>query len=162
MRLCMRLRVLVVALAGLLGCGKSPTAPAPASTEFDPTAVFSRLAGNYSVTFQANENCPVPSALKVVTYDVALEPTRFRYLNVRVTAKDLVGDLWALAREDQGFTLRWNVDCEVSDSVGSNVFVLCGQGAATVSEGTIAGALVGDYRPYCRDGAYRFVFQRKR
>jgi hypothetical protein len=158
----MRLSVLVVGLVGLIGCGRSPTAPAPTSTEFDPTAVFSRLAGPYSVTFQANENCPVPSALKVVTYDVALEPTRFRYLNVRVTAKDLVGDLWALSREEEGLTLRWNVDCEASDTVESRSFLLCGQGAATASDGAITGVLVGDFRPYCTNAAHRFVFERRR
>ena len=47
-----------------------------------------------------------------------LQVTRFRYLNVRVPGKDFVGDLWALAREEQGLTLRWNVDCEAPDMVG--------------------------------------------
>ena len=164
MRRCLKSLVFIVTFMTLAGCGASPTAPAPVRTrveEFDPSALFARLAGNYSVTFEADGSCPVPSSGKVLTYDVSLEPTRFRYLGVRVAAKDLVGDLWALTREDQGLTFRWNTDCDVADTVGSSSFYLCGQGAAVAGDGVITGFLVGAYRPYCTSGAHRFVFQRR-
>ena len=102
-----------------------------------------------------------PLSVEVLNYDVRLEPSRFRYLGVRVSGKDFVGDLWALAKEEQGFTLRWNVDCEVPDMVGSNAFYLCGQGAAFAKGDTISGVLVGGYRPFCTSGSHRFVFQRR-
>ena len=60
-----------------------------------------------------------------------------------------------------GFTLRWNVDCEAPDMVGSNAFYLCGQGAAFAKGDTISGVLVGGYRPFCTSGSHSFVFQRR-
>jgi hypothetical protein len=164
MRRCLESLVLAVTLLTLAGCGASPTAPAPVRArvgEFDPTALFARLAGSYSITFEADDSCPVPSSGKSLTYDVSLQPTRYRYLGVHVAAKDLVGDLWALTREDEGLTFRWNADCDVADTVGSSSFYLCGQGAAVVADGVISGFLVGAYRPYCTSGAHRFVFQRR-
>ena len=154
--------VLVVASTALLGCGTTPAAPTPASPEqFDPTALFARLAGPYTLTIEADESCPVPPSVEVLNYDVSLQLTRFRYLGVRVPGKDFVGDLWALASEEQGFTLRWNVDCEGADMVGSTAFYLCGQGSAFATDGTIAGVLLGGYRPFCTSGSHRFVFQRR-
>ena len=169
MRRCLESISLAVTLIALLGCGTSPTAPGQTgSAEFDPAALFARLAGPYTLTFEADESCPLPPSLKVLTYDVVLEPSRYRYLGVRVPSKDFVGDLWVLAREEEGFTLRWNVDCEVSDTVGSTSFYLCGEGGAFATEGTISGALGGrnvyldrDHRPLCTDGSHRFVFQRR-
>jgi len=161
--------VLAVTSIALLGCGTSPTAPEQTGpAEFDPAALFARLAGPYALTFEADESCSLPPSLKVITYDVVLEPSRYRYLGVRVPNKDFVGDLWVLAREEEGFTLRWNVDCEAPDTVGSTSFYLCGEGGAFVTEGTISGVLGGrnvyldtDHRPFCTDGAHRFVFARR-
>lgn len=169
MRRCLGSIVLVVTLIALLGCGTSPTAPRQTGPpEFDPAALFARLAGPYTLTFNADESCPLPPALKVLTYDVMLEPSPFRYLGVLVPSKAFVGDLWVLAREEEGFTLRWNVDCEVPDTVGSTSFYLCGDGAAFDTDGTISGVLQGrnvyldiDHRPFCTDGSHRFVFQRR-
>ena len=42
-----------------------------------------------------------------------------------------------MAREDEGFTLRWNVDCEAADTAGSTSFYLCGEGGAFATEGTM-------------------------
>ena len=155
--------VLHAALAASLGCGSSPTAPTPASAaEFDPAPLFASLAGPYTLTIEADESCAVPSSLQVLNYDVWLERTRFRYLGVRVPGKDFVGDLWARAREDQGLELRWNVDCEAADTVGSTAFYLCGQGSARATNGTISGVLVGAYRPFCAAGSHRFAFRPRR
>jgi hypothetical protein len=155
--------VLVVAFTALPGCGTTPVAPTPASSaEFDPTALFARLAGPYTLTIEANENCPVPPSVEVLSYDVLLHSeARYRYLGIRASGEDLVGDLWALATEEEGLMFRWNVDCEGADMAGSTAFYLCGQGYAFAKDGTIAGLLVGDYRPFCTNGAHRFVFQRR-
>jgi hypothetical protein len=174
--------VVVVTFISLLGCGTSPTAPGQTRPpDFDPAALFARLAGPYTLTFEANESCPLPPSLKVLTYDVLLEPvTRYRYLGVRVPSESFVGDLWALANEEEGFTLRWNVDCEVPDTVGATSFYLCGQGSALVSDGMISGFVQGtngslifgvlqgangyldmNHRPFCANGPHRFVFQRR-
>ena len=182
MRRCLEFIVLSVMLIALPGCGTSPTTPGPTHPpEFDPAAVFARLAGPYTLTFEAADSCPLPPSLKVLTYDVFLEPvTRYRYLGVHVPSENFVGDLWALAREEDGFTLRWNVDCEEPDTVGSTSFYLCGQGAASASDGTISGYLQGtsgnlisgvlqgangyldmNHRPYCANGPHRFVFRRR-
>jgi hypothetical protein len=169
MRRCLESVVLVVTFIALFGCGTSPIAPGPTRPpEFDPAAVFAKLAGPYTLTFEAHEDCPLPPSLKVLTYDVWLAPTRFRYLSVLVPSKAFVGDLWALAKEEDGFTLRWNVDCEVPDSVGSTSFYLCGQGVAFASDGTISGLLQGpsgyldtDHRPFCANGSHRFAFRRR-
>ena len=167
MRHCPAFIVLAATFIAGLGCGTSPTAPQPPRrAEFDPTALFAKLAGPYSLTFEADENCPLPVSLKTLTYDVRLEPTQFRYLAVLVPGEEFVGDLWALAREEAGFTFRWNVDCEAPDTVGSTSFYLCGQAAAFVSDGTIAGAIGGNvfldqgHRPFCTNASHRFVFQR--
>jgi hypothetical protein len=86
--------VLVVTLIALLGCGTSPTAPGQTGSKvFDPAALFATLAGPYTLTFEADESCPLAPSLKVLTYDVVLEPSRFRYLGVRVPSKAFVGDL---------------------------------------------------------------------
>ena len=169
---CLESIVLVVTFIALLGCGStSPIAPGPTRPpEFDPAALFAKLAGPYTLTFEAHEDCPLPPSLKVLTYDVWLEATRNRYLGVRVPSKPFVGDLWVLAREEEGFTLRWNVDCEAPDTVGSTSFYLCGEGAAFPTDGTIAGEIRGtvyqgyfdiDHRPLCTNGSHRFVFQRR-
>jgi hypothetical protein len=166
---CLESVVLAVATVGLLGCGTSPAAPAqPSPAEFDPAALFATLAGPYALTFEADESCPLPPPLKVFTYDVVLQPSPHRYLSVRVPGKAFVGDLWVSAREEDGFTLRWNVDCEASDSVGSTAFYLCGEGAAFVTGGTISGVLEGanvyfdmDRQPLCPNASHRFVFQRR-
>jgi hypothetical protein len=139
MRRCLRSIGPVVTLIALLGCGRSPTAPA--QTVFDPAALFATLAGPYTLTFEADESCTLPPSLEVLTYDVVLEPSRFRYLGVRAPSKALVGDLWVLASEEEGFIFRWNVDCEGRDTVGSTSFYLCGEGAAFATEGTISGVL---------------------
>ena len=153
--------VVVAALVALGGCGTSPTGPEQSGpADFDPAALFARLAGPYSLTFEADATCPVPDSLQTLSYDVVLQQTRFRYLGVRVPDKLFVGDLWALAREEEGFTLRWNVDCEAPDAVESTTFYLCGQGHATAADGTISGALVGGYRPFCSSGSHRFVLRR--
>ena len=162
MRRSLQSMVVVVAFTALLGCGTTPVAPAQASSEeFDPTALFARLAGHYTLTIEVDESCAVPPSVEVLNYDVWLHQTRFRYLGVRVTGEDFGGDLWALAREEQGFNLRWNVDCEAPDMVGSTAFYLCGEGSAFATDGTIAGVLVGGYRPFCTSGSHRFVFQRR-
>jgi hypothetical protein len=172
MRRCLESFVLAVAFIVLIGCGSSPTAPRPTGpAEFDPAALFGRLAGPYTLTFEADESCPLPPSLKVLTYDVVLESSRTRYLAVRVTGKPFVGDLWVLATEQEGFTLRWNMDCDVPDTVGSRSFYLCGDGAAFATDGTISGAIPGnayrgyfdsDHRPFCPNGAaHRFVFRRR-
>jgi hypothetical protein len=165
--------VLAVTLGALLGCGASPTAPGPTRPpEFDPAALFATLAGPWTLTFEADESCPVPPSLKVLTYDVLLDPTlRYRYIGVRVPGKDFVGDLWVLAREEEGFTLRWNVDCEANDTVESTSFYLCGEGAAFAANGAISGVLQGgnvhyglfdiDRRAFCTNGSHRFVFERR-
>lgn len=107
----------VETMIALVGCGASPTAPGrTAAPEFDPAVLFARLAGSYTLTFEADESCPLPPALKVLTYDAVLERTRYRYLGVRIPSNpNVIGDLWVLAREEQGFTLRWNVDCETGN-----------------------------------------------
>ena len=65
--------VLVVAFTALPGCGTTPAAPTPASSEeFDPTALFTRLAGPYTLTIEADESCPVPPSVEVLNYDVLL------------------------------------------------------------------------------------------
>ena len=89
---------LVVAIVALLGCGTSPTAPEPTGPpQFDPAVLFARLAGSYTLTFEADESCPLPPALRVLTYDAVLEPTRYRYLGVRVASNPhVVGDLWVI------------------------------------------------------------------
>jgi hypothetical protein len=167
MRCDLKCIVLVVTCIGLLACGPSATAPGHTGPlDFDPTALFAHLAGPYALTFEADETCPVPPSLRVLTYDVSVNPTRFRYMGVLVPKKPFVGDLWVLAREDEGFTFRWNVDCEVPDTVGSKSFYLCGEGAAFSSNGTISGVLPAnayldmDHRPFCTNGSHRFVFQR--
>ena len=172
-RRCLESVALLVALIALLGCGTSPTAPGPATApgqtsppEFDPTALFAKLSGPYTLTFEADESCPLPPSLKVLTYDVLLQPSRFRYLGVLASSKPFVGDLWVLAREEQGFTFRWNVDCEAADIIGSTSFYVCGQGAAFVTGGTISGVLQGanvyldsDHRPLCANTSHQFVFR---
>src|SRR5688572_23763838 len=75
-----------------------------------------------TVTFEADESCPLPPSLKVLTYDVLLEPSPYHYLGVRVPSKPFVGDLWPFAAEQLG--LRWNVDCESPEAVGSISFYL--------------------------------------
>ena len=168
MTCCKKCIVLIVTCIGALACGTSPTAPRQTgSPEFDPTVLFARLAGAYTLTFEVDESCPVPPSLRVLTYDVDLSPTRFRYMGVLVSNKPLVGDLWVLASEDEGFTLRWNVDCEVPDTVGSTSFYLCGQGAAFATNGTISGVLPAsaysdmDHPPFCTNGSPQFLFQRR-
>jgi hypothetical protein len=169
MRRCLESIILVVTFIALPGCGTSPTAPRQTRPpEFDPAALFAKLAGPYTLTFQADESCPLPSSLKVLTYDVLLQPSRYRYLGVLVPSKPFVGDLWVLATEEEGFTLRWNVDCEVPDTVESRSFYLCGEGAAFATDTTISGALGTpnayldtDRRPFCAIGSHRFVFRRK-
>jgi hypothetical protein len=42
-------------------------------------------------------------------------------LGVRVPNTDLVGDLWALAKEEDGFTFRWNVDSEAPRHGGIDI-----------------------------------------
>jgi len=160
--------IILVTFLGLSACGTPPTAPQRANpAEFDPTALFTTLAGAYTLTFEADESCSVPSSLKSVSYDVVLEQTPFRYLAVRAADKPLVGDLWALATKEAGFSLRWNVDCEVPDRIGSTSFYLCGQGGAFASDGAISGVihernayLDSDHRPFCATGSHRFVFRR--
>jgi hypothetical protein len=173
MRRCPEAVVLLVAVIALVGCGTSPTAPgqptAPGPTsppQFDPTALFARVAGPYTLTFEADESCPLPPSLKVLTYDVLVQPTRFRYLAVLAPGRPVVGDLWVLATEDQGFTFRWNVDCEGPDSIGSTSFYLCGQGAAFVNGATISGVFQGanvyldmNRRPLCANASHRFTFR---
>jgi hypothetical protein len=148
----------------LTGCGTTPVAPTQGSSaEFNPTALFARLAGSYTLTIVADENCPVPPSVEVLNYDVSLahSDARYRYLGVRALAGDFVGGLWALTSEEQGLMFRWNVDCDAAGMVGSTAFYLCGQGYAFAKDGTIAGLLVGDYLPFCKNGAHRFVFQRR-
>jgi hypothetical protein len=159
---------LAAAFATLAGCGTSPTAPEPAGqTAYDPAALFERLAGPYSLTFTADERCPLPPALKVLEYDVSLERTPFRYLAVRVPGKAFVGDLWVFGTEKDGLTLRWNVDCDAHDTAGSTSFRLCGEGSAPVGETAISGMLQGTFyrdfanQPYCATGIHRFEFQRR-
>jgi hypothetical protein len=169
-RMLSRLSVAVFLFAAM-ACGGSSTTTAPGQTgpaEFDPAALFAKLAGPYTLTFEADESCPLPPSLRVLTYDVLLEPSRFRYLGVLVPGKAFVGDLWLFAREEEGFTLRWNVDCEAPDTVGSTSFYLCGEGAAFATDPTISGVLQGgnvyldiDHRPFCTNGSHRFVFQRR-
>ena len=176
MRRCADSIVLIVTVIAVAGCGSSPTSPerlpaAPAQTSpapFDPADLFARLAGPYTLTFEADESCPLPPSLKTLSYDVVLRQSPYRYIGVLVPGKPFVGDLWALAREDQGFTLRWNVDCEAPDTVGSTSFYLCGEGAAFSTNGTISGVLGGrsgyldmDHRPLCANRSHRFVFQRR-
>lgn len=168
MKRCLASIALGVASVALLGCGTSATAPEPSPVEFDPAALFATLSGPYSLTIEADESCPLPSSLKVLTYDVVLQPSRYRYLSVLVPSKAFVGDLWVSAKEEEGFTLRWNVDCEVPDTVGSTSFYLCGEGAASDTDGTISGVLEGtnhyfdvDHRPLCPNTTHRFVFQRR-
>lgn len=161
--------VLGVASIVLLGCGTSPTAPGqPDPAEFDPTALFATLAGPYSLTFEADESCQLASSLEVITYEVVLQPSPYRYLSVLVRDKVFVGDLWVSAREEDGFTLRWNVDCEASDTVGATSFYLCGEGAASATGGAISGVLEGanvyfdiDRRALCPNASHRFVFKRR-
>ena len=172
MKRCLESIVLVVTFIALLGCGTSPTAPRKTGpAEFDPAALFAKLAGPYTLTFEADESCPLPPSLKVLTYDVLLQPSRYRYLGVLVPRKDFVGDLWVLATEDEGFTLRWNVDCEAPDTVGSTSFYLCGEGAAFATDGTLSGVLQGghvwsgyldiDHRPFCTNSSHQFAFRRR-
>jgi hypothetical protein len=170
MRRCLEFIVVVVTCIALPACGASPTAPGQASPpEFDPTALFARLAGPYTLTVEADEDCLLPGSLKVLTYEVWLEPSPHRYLGVRVPGKDFSGDLWALATEQDGFTLRWNVDCETRDTVGSTSFYLCGEGHAfAITNTTISGVLGTrnayldiDRRPFCAIGPHRFVFERR-
>jgi hypothetical protein len=114
---------------GLPACRTSPTAPRQtAPPEFDPTALFAQLTGPYTLTFEADESCAVPPSLKVLAYDVDLSQTPYRYMGVLLSNKPFVGDLWALAREGEGFTLRLNVDCDIPDTVGSTSFYICGSG----------------------------------
>lgn len=170
MRRCLESIVLVVTFIAVPGCGRSPTAPGqtgPPQTgppEFDPAAVFAKLAGPYTVTFEADESCPLPPSLKVLTYDVLLEPSPYHYLGVRVPSKPFVGDFWPFAPEQLG--LRWNVDCEGRDAIGSISFYLCGEGTAVATDGTISGVLRGayldiDHRPFCTNASHRFVFRRR-
>ena len=176
MKRCLESIVLIVTLIAPLGCGPSPAAPGASSAaaartapaEFDPTALFARLAGSYTLTFEADQSCAVPPSLKALTYDVVLQPSRYRYLGVLVPGKPFGGDLWVLAKEEDGFTLRWNVDCEAPDTVGSTSFYLCGEGAAFSTDGTISGVLGGrngyldmDHRPLCANLSHRFVFRRR-
>jgi hypothetical protein len=161
---------LLVTFIALLGCGTSPTAPGQTGPpEFDPAALLAKLAGPYTLTFEADESCALPPSPKVLSYNVFLSRSPYRYLSVRVADKNVVGDLWLFGREEEGFTLRWNVDCEVPDTVGSTSFYLCGEGAAfATDDATISGVLRGgnvyldiDHRPLCTSGAHRFVFQRR-
>jgi hypothetical protein len=169
MRRCLESTGLVVTFIALLGCGTSPTAPGQTGPrEFDPAALFAKLAGPYTLTFEADESCPLPPSLRVLTYDVFLSPSPYRYLGVRAPSTAFVGDLWALAREEEGFAFRWNVDCESPDTVGTTSFYLCGEGLAFATGGTISGVLGTrnvyrdiDHRPFCAIGPHRFVFQRR-
>jgi hypothetical protein len=159
--------VLAVLLTALPACSATPTGPdRTGPAEFDTTALFSRIAGSYTLTFDADDSCRLPPSLQQITYDVVLEPTRYRYLAVRVSGKPFVGDLWVLATEEQGFTLRWNVDCDTADTVGATTFYLCGEGDAQVTDGNIAGVLAGrggyldvDHRPVCTNATNRFLFR---
>src|SRR4051812_34643835 len=140
MRRCLASIAPVVTFIVVLGCGASPNAPGPTRpAEFDPAPLFARVAGRYTRTFEADDRCPLPPSLKVLTYDVVLEPSQHRFLGVRVAGKAFVGDLWVLATEEEGFTLRWNVDCDASDTAGSTPFYLCGEGAAFANDGSISG-----------------------
>ena len=169
MRRCLKWAALVVTFTALHGCGSSPTAPRQTGpAEFNPAALFAKLAGAYTLTFEADTSCPLPPSLNVVTYDVFVGVSPYRYLGVRVPGKDFVGDLWALATEAEGLAFRWNVDCEAPDTVGSTSFYLCGEAAASVTDGTISGVLRGgrayldaDHQPFCTDGSHRFVFRRQ-
>jgi hypothetical protein len=159
---------LAAAFVALPGCGTSPTAPAQTGQAlYDPTALFERLAGPYSLTFTADDGCPLPAALKVLTYDVTLERTPFRYLAVRVPGKNFVGDLWISGTANDGLTLRWNMDCDAHDTAGSTSFILGGQGLAPVTDAEISGVLQGNFyrdfskQPYCPTGAHRFAFKRR-
>jgi hypothetical protein len=79
----------------------------------------------------------------------------------------MVGALWALDREEDGLTLRWNVDCDVADAAGSAAFTFCGEGQAHVADGTLAGDLAwGKFfdvnrQPFCTNASDRFVFRRR-
>src|SRR5215472_3464205 len=94
MRCDLKCIVLVVTCIGVPACGKSATASGPTGPlEFDPTALFAQLAGSYALTFEADESCPVPPSLRVLTYDVSLNPSQYRYMSVLVRNKPFVGDL---------------------------------------------------------------------
>jgi hypothetical protein len=164
--------VLAAAFTTLLGCGTSPTAPGPATgaPQFDSAALLASLAGAYTLTIEADDaGCPLPPSMKVLTYDVWLEPgTPHRYLGVRVPGKPFVGNLWALAKEEDGFSMRWNVDCEAPDTIDSAPFYVCGEGPAFAAGGMISGVfgtgnvyLDEHRRSFCTIGAHRFVFQRR-
>ena len=169
MRRCLESIVLIVTFIALLGCGTSPTAPGHTRpAEFNPNALFAKLAGAYTLTFEADASCPLPPSLNVLTYDVFVGVSPYRYLGVLVPGKDFVGGLWALATEAEGLAFRWNVDCEAPDTVGSMSFYLCGEAAASVTDGIISGVLRGgrayldaDHHPFCMDGSHRFVFHRQ-
>lgn len=154
-------------LVCLVGCQTAPVAPTPGEATFDPSALFERVAGSYTLTFVADEGCALPQPLKVITYDVTLERSPYRYLGVRVPGKEFVGDLWLFGTEEQGFTLRWNTDCEVPDVIGSTSFRLCGEGTAPVTPGVLSGVLQSSFyrdsavRPYCASGTHRFEFRRR-
>jgi hypothetical protein len=160
----------IAAIIGHLACGGAPTAPSQTRPPaFDPAALLGGLAGSYTLTFEADDSCPVPASLKALSYDVSLEPTRFRYLAVLVPHRALVADLWVSDREEDGFTLRWNVDCEVPDSIGTTSFYLCGEGAAFPTDGAISGVihkgdayLDRDHQPFCTIGSHRLSFDEER
>jgi hypothetical protein len=88
----------------------------------------------------------------VRTYEVVLKVGSYRYLGVDVVGVDsfLGGDLWEPGAKGAGFMLKWNPwddvsDCGYPDMRGPTALSLCGEGEGTanVSEGTIAGVLVG-------------------
>lgn len=169
-------QVILGLLLVLVGCGVSPTSPAPDASTQGPDskpalAFFSNtrptlasFAGAYTLTIDVDPSYPlVPPSGKVRQYDVALaEAVPYGYLSVQTADSRLVGDLWARG------LFRWNGDefdrnCGSSETVESARYCLWGQGGASADrDGVISGALGGgvDIGADKCFGFHRFVLRR--
>jgi hypothetical protein len=164
----------VLVVAPLVACSRSPSAPAPAASQSSP---FTDLAkGYYTLTVDLDDACTtLPASLRSRRYDVLIEDPGWHFLLVRIvgngfSSSPIIGDLW-VRDESRNFRwptlLRWNeLDGESHPEVlgDSRRFYISGNGEMTVTKSTISGDIVGT--ALLRDGgseircsgSHRFTF----
>ncbi len=137
--------LLAITLCALVGCGapRAPTSPSvsasapvqisPPSRDLPPPdGVAAPSPGAYTLRIEMDDTCPLPSAVKVRTYNVVLKETRGTFLSVVASdaSSVLVGDIWFASWG--GVIFRWNgsedlADCGVSETIGSSPFCVWGE-----------------------------------